>query len=329
MGTRANPCGKYGIANPAPTPPSDPCAGKVCPDGKICVDGICVPDPNDPCAGVVCDPGYECVNGVCVLIPTPDPENIPVFNRTLPNGAETYSEYITEAMDWWETYVDTPEWLTRNVNGAPAAIQITVFEEYSDPTSTIVASVSGLTYRPRENRGRKFLAIDTWKLRVNTSQWAQISELKKYNTMKHELGHCIGLAKESFNFAPIREFLGFTMPVDQYLTGSAYSTVTEQYNNHTGLNVDKTPLKDTDQLDAHWSQTFRDNQYFGYNNEIMLPTIRDYTQIVSQQLLEFYRLFGYQILKNGGSPNLVTQRSNGEPASCDHGSKPITDLPLN
>lgn len=275
------------------------------------------PDPINKCKGVNCPQDYVCKDGKCILDPTIPA--ITVFDRTIPTALDTYKDVITGAMTKWEEYIRTPTWVTENKYGKKYAITITEGEVYDDSNSSVIASVQPKSYRSRTaTKGEgKFAAIDQWKLRINKYQWDRFTADDHSWLMVHELGHCLGLASSVWLTTSLRQFLGLSVPVDQYLEGNEYEEVLEQYNSQTGQAKSKTPLAESDSLNSHWNMTVRDG-HFGYSDEVMIPGANpgNAPDVISQQLLEFYKLFGWVIKKNGDTPTVVKTRTTEPLGIC-------------
>ncbi len=70
-----------------------PCDDVTCPEGEVCVNGICVDDgTTDPCDGITCPEGQICISGEC--------EDDPDYN-----GELTVSGEISSDATWTKNYV--------------------------------------------------------------------------------------------------------------------------------------------------------------------------------------------------------------------------------
>ena len=222
-----------------------------------------------------------------------------------------WKEYILEASQRLSNFIKYNSSVIQGIRALEGsewkgAYPIGILFFYSEDSTTIAyAGVS--SFATVYNLPGVQAVSTNYYMGVNTAYEAEYNHSDWVDIITHELCHALGLG--IFWNYNISNVSGSVIPIDFFLSGSAYTRTQSAYNELTGLSRQFVPLEESGgagTISNHWEDDLRDitgwQTYFGFFNELMTAyQIKNQKAILSKLTLQHLVDLGYEEINPGAS----------------------------
>jgi hypothetical protein len=276
---------------------------------------VCIPSEPNGCPAAVPECGYQ-----TVLQPA-----IPLFNKlSWASVPEPWKSYLDQAANRWMKYVQFDQNAAQLIQTVIpiqgwAGISLNALDIYTDPQAGVIASCGPFDYVDLvTNAASVKFNTATFDLNINAAFESYYDACDWIDILTHELGHALGIGIYWHSFFAAD---GAVVPVNNFLSGAAYTNAQAAYNAAANLSRVKIPLEDgggAGTVSAHWEPDFRPasaagsggEAHYGLFDELMVGFYdRNVTFKLSNISIQTLVDFGYQAVSPGtqeGDPTLTT-----------------------
>lgn len=263
--------------------------------------------------------------------PTPEPTPTPIDGPSILFDSsswasvvpEPYRTYLNEAKSRWEQFVKYDPVAVigiQDLNPGWTGLKLQNYNEENVNESWIAScGPDGYVDLVEGSTGIKFASV-SFNLNINKFYEATLNADDWINVLTHELGHALGIG---IYWNPVLQTLGAVPPVNDFLSGSAYTETQEAYNAITESLRTKIPLESSGgagTASAHWEDNYRNNSaagsggvdHYGVTNELMNGSYAPGSTIILSDLsIKCLVDFGYQEVNPGTNEGVPTIDSSG------------------
>jgi len=254
------------------------------------------------------------------------------------NKWSKWKQYLDRSANRWAHYIDFDSQVfqsIKNIDSMWNGIKLNNIYIYNDPSSNSIAACGPYEYVDllTDQEGVKFNTY-SFDLYINEYFENMFDDCDWVNILTHELGHALGIGVYWDNFF---ESQGAVVPINNFLSGSAYQNSQIAYNQIANLNRNFVPLEDSGgegTVGSHWEMDYRTKNsegYPGFEDELMIGYYSEGSNFVISSLsikvlVDFGYVENYPGI-NEGIPFLVNnisiRASNlGIKLDCFHTPKP-------